>query len=224
VNLAGLASLPVRPLRAGVWYRAVPPGFAHAPIPPPGFTHTVTTRFNAGDAQAPEHRFDVLYLAEDILTCLYEFGALLGTPFRSGWSVRNPQRPVAVVRFRIARGSFVDLTDPAVAEPMLAASAQTLTGDWEGYRRRSSGSPVTLPTGIAPTQQLGRALYTLDIDGFIAVSARVPTRRVLVLFDLGVRGERVRELALEEEGEENLDAIFPSEREDREREEHARHG
>jgi hypothetical protein len=44
-----------------------------------------------------------------------------------------------------------------------------------------------LPVGIAPTQQLGRALYTVHasdlIDGFIAFSARVPTRRVLILFD-----------------------------------------
>jgi RES domain len=187
VNFAGLRSLPIEPLIHSTWYRAVPPPFASAPVPPHGFTRTVVTRFNAGDCQASHHRFDVLYLAEDPLTSLFEFGALLGTPLRSSWSIGNPGRPARVVQFTISSQRVVDLTDPAVSEPILGTTAQELTGDWEGYRRRGRAPNTMLPVGIAPTQQLGRALYTVHaddlVDGFIVFSARVPTRRVLILFD-----------------------------------------
>jgi hypothetical protein len=132
VNLAGLRSLPIEPLIHSTWYRAVLPRFAPAPIPPHGFTHTVATRFNAGDGQAPQHRFDTLDLAEDPLTSLFEFGALLGTPLRPSWSVGDLGRPARVVRFTISSQRVVDLTDPAVSEPILGTTAQELTGDWEG--------------------------------------------------------------------------------------------
>jgi hypothetical protein len=143
-----------------------------------------TSRFSVGDLQAVQHRFDTLYFAEDARTCLYETGALLGTSLRPGWSVANPQRTVRVIRFRLKDGvRVIDLTDPA-----LALSAQTLTGDWEGYRHRPWAPNLKLPIGIARTQQIGRMLYARfvdrqDLDGFLTISARVPTKRVLVLFD-----------------------------------------
>lgn len=183
MNFAGLGALPIVQLPMSDWWRAVPPLFAGSPVPPRGFTHTVTTRFNAGDIQALEHRFDALYLAEDRLTCLYEFGALLGTPFRGGWSVPNPGRPCRVKKFSVCLPRIVDLTDPGVTGHILDLAVQDLTGDWDGYRLRGRIPRVTLPTGIAPTQQLGRALYSLRLDGFVTLSARVPTRRVLIVYD-----------------------------------------
>ena len=223
MNFAGLRSLPIEPLIHSTWYRAIPPGFAAAPIPPHGFTRTVATRFNAGDGQAPHHRFDALSLAEDPLTCLLEFGALLGTPLRPGWSIGSPGRPAKVVRFTISSQRVVDLTDPAVGEPMLGMTAQELTGDWEGYRRRGRASKAMLPVGIAPTQLLGRALYTVHaddmVDGFIAFSARVPTQRVLILFDPVDREGRPR-VGIDGHEEVDVERVLRREPRDRPRGRH----
>jgi hypothetical protein len=197
--LAALWSAPVVRLGRADWYRAIPSTLAvNKAVPPPKFTHGITTRFNAGDLQAVQHRFDTLYFAEDTRTCLYETGALLGTPLRSNWSIGNPGRRIIVVRFRLNAPRVIDLTDPAL-EPILGMTAQASTGDWEGYRHRQWAASTMLPIGIAPTQQLGRALYARfversDLDGFVALSARVPTRRVLVLFDPHDERGKEREL------------------------------
>ena len=193
MSLAALWSIPSVRLDRVEWYRAIPSKLALArAVPPPGFTHGTASRFSAGNLQAVQHRFDTLYFAEDARTCLYETGALLGTPFRPGWSIANKHRAVRVVRFLLKDDvRIVDLTDPA-----LGLSAQTSTGDWEGYRHRPWAPNLKLPIGIARTQRIGRMLYARfvdrqDLHGFVSISARVPTRRVLVIFDPhDERGER----------------------------------
>jgi hypothetical protein len=68
-------------------------------------------------------------------------------------------------------------------QALIGTTAQELTGDWRGNRFRNPNSSVTAPTGPAPTQELGAALDGMpDIEGFFAISAKVPTHRSLVVF------------------------------------------
>ena len=47
----------------------------------------------------------------------------------------------------------------------------------------ASATSVSQPTGIAPTQELGDHLYHhTDVEGFVAVSAKSPQQRNLVIF------------------------------------------
>ena len=59
---------------------------------------------------------------------------------------------------------------------------QELAGDWRGYQVRNRHTPISGPTGIAPTQQLGKALFDTGIEGFRAISARIPYHKTLVAF------------------------------------------
>jgi hypothetical protein len=76
--------------------------------------------------------------------------------------------------------NVMDLTDPHT-QTLLGTNAQELTVDWDAYQinRRTS---VSHPTGIAPTQELGRALFTTGIEGFWSVSAKVPYAKTLTVF------------------------------------------
>jgi len=60
---------------------------------------------------------------------------------------------------------------------------QELTGDWRGYQLRGPTTTVTNPTGIAPTQDLGAALYGVPkLEGFRTLSAKAPYQEILVVF------------------------------------------
>jgi hypothetical protein len=124
----------------------------------------------------------VLYLAEDHQVALFEVGALLGSPFRNGQYVANPQQAWLILNVQVILQAVADLTE--VAEQLkLLTTVQELTGDWRGYLRRNLQTPVSQPTGLAPTQLLGRALYRARrFEGFRTLSARVPTHRNLVVF------------------------------------------
>jgi hypothetical protein len=78
--------------------------------------------------------------------------------------------------------SVADLT--LIAEQHhLATTVQELTGDWHGYALRDPLQSVPQPTGFAPTQLLGAAVHAVPgIEGFRAVSAKVATRKNLVVF------------------------------------------
>jgi hypothetical protein len=77
----------------------------------------------------------------------------------------------------------VDLTDVPGSQVPLLTTAQELTGDWKGYRQRSGGTSISAPAGIAPTQELGAALYASGLfEGFMALSAKMPYQRVLGIF------------------------------------------
>jgi threonine dehydrogenase-like Zn-dependent dehydrogenase len=57
------------------------------------------------------------------------------------------------------------------------------TGKVSSYHVRSRRHSVSAPTGLAPTQELGAALHGVaGLEGFLAVSARVPYNQNLVVF------------------------------------------
>ena len=80
----------------------------------------------------------------------------------------------------------VDLST-AAAQASLEITAQELTGDWVGYQSRTPYTRVSEPIGIAPTQELGEALFQTGVEGFRSVSARVPFNRTLVVFTTNLR-------------------------------------
>ena len=71
---------------------------------------------------------------------------------------------------------------PKRAQSSLTTTVQELTGDWIGFDYRKFYTPVTGPTGIAPTQHLGLALFRTGIEGFRATSARLGWHKTLVVF------------------------------------------
>jgi hypothetical protein len=83
---------------------------------------------------------------------------------------------------RVRLEAVVDLSDVA-SQAVLDVTAQELTGDWRGYRQRSATTNVSNPTGAAPTQDLGEAIYRdpRNIEGLLTVSATVPYNRNLVV-------------------------------------------
>jgi hypothetical protein len=95
---------------------------------------------------------------------------------------------VKVVLQRIA-----DLTVVSQQE-LIETTAQELTGDWRGYRHRTSAAAsIKEPVGTAPTQNLGEAIFEVrGLEGFRTVSARLPYHRNLVIFPQKMfRGSRL---------------------------------
>jgi hypothetical protein len=82
--------------------------------------------------------------------------------------------------------SVADLSDPA-QQALIETSVQELTGNWDMY------SP-----GEAPTQKLGAALFrTKKVEGFLAISAKMPRCRTLIVFPQKLR--KGSELVLRDE-------------------------
>jgi hypothetical protein len=84
VRLAACARLTLRP-ETGVWFRAFDQRHMGTPL---GAAHTIAvpSRFSAGPASLTP--FEILYLSENHLVCLWEVEALLGSPRMS--PVPNP--------------------------------------------------------------------------------------------------------------------------------------
>jgi len=169
----------------GTWYRAVQPKHFSTAL---AYAHTATIpgRFNSGHIGAPG--IQVLYLGEDHVTCLYEVAAILGSPLPGQWNLPNPANPWTVVPTNVQLTRVVDLTTPAALKAF-GTSEQELTGDWRCYKLRPAAAGL-LHAGFpvdAPTQELGDALHARkDIDGAITYSAKVPTKRNLVVFPLRI--------------------------------------
>lgn len=177
MNLAGCGSLTTRPF-TGVWYRAIQPQFWQRSLQT-AHTRTVPSRFSPASAANPS--FEILYLAENHLVALYEVQALLGSPLPPGLVVPNPHQAWVVINVQVQLQQLADLTRVS-EQALIATSAQELTGDWRGNQFRGPNASVTAPTGPAPTQQLGAALFARpDLEGFFTVSARVPTHRSLIV-------------------------------------------
>lgn len=142
------------------------------------FAHTgaVTSRFNEGVGS-----YSTLYLAEDHLVALFEVQAVLGSPYAI-W-VPAPRQNWAILNVGVVLQSVVDLTR-VPNQVRLATTAQELTGDWRGNQLRGASTSVSQPAGVpAPTQELGAALHSAPgLEGFMTVSAKVPTHRILVVF------------------------------------------
>lgn len=172
-----VARLTRRPL-TGTWYRAIATVFLPTALSV-SHSRTVPGRFNDGSAAAPS--FPVLYLAEDPLLALFEVQALFGSPAPGG-IVPNPKSAVASLNVKIVLHEVADLTN-LHEQSIFDTNAQELTGDWRGFKLRSASTSVPLPTGTAPTQELGAALYAIPrLESFLTVSAKLSYQQILVVF------------------------------------------
>jgi hypothetical protein len=182
-------SLPVVPI-TGTWQHAATigrPGRALRLTPrgSPSASGFIRTRFNPGNVIAPG--FEILYLALDRDTALFEKRVQCGDPFggASGIVIAPRMKDVAVLAVDVDLRSDTDLTDVA-AHAAIDTTAQELTGGWQGYEQRGLVSPpvvLTAPTGPAPTQTLGRELFQQPgIEALKVISAKVPTTCCLVIF------------------------------------------
>jgi hypothetical protein len=183
---ATLAALATGTL-AGTWYRCFPVAFGHVQLAL-AYSKTVITRFNPGRRLPASSQFEILYLAETGYVAECEARVLIGSPL-TGAVVRSPfTPPFATAAFPVRLQQIVDLCDVPVVQPSLQTGAQELTGDWQGNHLRLAshalpGLSVAQPTGSAPTQELGHGLYgTSGVEGFLAISSIVPTRRILGVF------------------------------------------
>jgi hypothetical protein len=183
MNLPAVAGLLTRPER-GVWYRAVPLRFLASALAT-AHTATVRSRFNAGPLLAAHDRFEIAYLAGTHFVALSECGATFGVPWGAGGLVSNPHLAVVILNVTVQLQTVCDLTDwsSGGSQDLLKTNAQELTGDWDGWHARGVlvSAPVAGPTGPAPTQDLGLALKKQGVEGFLAISAKVPTERNLVV-------------------------------------------
>ena len=131
-------------------------------------------------------QFEILYLAEDHQVSLLEVGALVGSPLpRSGRNpalIPNPASPWTILPVTVHLQSIADLARPSQLA-LLKTTAQEITGDWEANSARTPGDSVNQPIGTAPTQELGQALHgVIDLEGFQSISAKMPTKRTLMVF------------------------------------------
>jgi RES domain-containing protein len=175
VNLGNCGSLRVGPL-TGTWYRAIQPQHQQTALQT-HHTRRFPSRFNEG-----QNLFDILYLAEDQMVALFEVQALLGSPFQT-W-VPNPYQTWIILNVNVTLQAVADLTQ-VTEQHVVDMTIQELTGDWRGYQLRLHVLSRIQPAGLpAPTQRLGEALFRVSppIEGFLTASAKVPTRRNLVVF------------------------------------------
>ena len=184
MNLAVVAALPLK-AETRTWFRAVNPRFLPNALETKHTTH-IATRFSPGPLGL--HPFEILYLAENHLVALFEVGALFGRPSPPGGLVPHPGRAWIIVNVTVQLQAVADLTQSLVQEA-LQVSAQELTGDWEGYQTRSFATSVTQPTGVAPTQRLGEALFqdSRGIEAVLSLSARMPYHLSLMVFPQNLR-------------------------------------
>ena len=171
------ALLPVKPLTS-TWYRAIPPVYLSTALST-SHSRTVPGRFNDSSTSSPA--FPVLYLAEDHQLALFEVGALYGSP-APGKTVPNPRSSTTILNVNVTLNAVADLTS-ILEQIFFDTSVQELTGDWRGFKSRNASTSVKVPTGTAPTQELGAALYAVPgLEGFLAVSAKLPTQMNLIVF------------------------------------------
>lgn len=190
MNLGAVATLPLAP-ETRTWFRAVDLQFLPTALQT---THTprVFSRYSPGPLGQPP--FEILYLAENQLVALFEVQALFGAPTRPGGLVPNPARNWVTLSVKVQLSAVADLMQ-VLAQQVLQTSAQELTGDWQGYQLRGPGMSVSQPVGLAPTQELGEALKrdVRQIEGFRAVSAKLPYHQILGVFPQNLRpGSSVR--------------------------------
>jgi len=113
---------------------------------------------------------------------LFEAEAVLGSPVRPGGALPQSRLAWTIINVRVRLQRVADLTVVG-QQDLLGTTAQELTGDWEGYHLRNRRTSVSEPIGLAPTQELGAALYSLpDLEGFRTVSSKVPYAMNLVVF------------------------------------------
>ena len=181
MNLANCGALTLLPETA-TWYRAIQPQHWNTALQT-AQTLLIPSRFSEGNGL-----FEILYLAEDPLVALFEVQALLGSVLPPQLWVPNPHQAWITLNVTVTLSHVADLTRVS-QQSLVATNAQELTGDWRGYRIRGAATPITQPTAVpAPTQELGEALFNVPgVEAFRAISAKVPTHRVLAIFPSKLR-------------------------------------
>jgi RES domain-containing protein len=161
------------------WYRALQTHFLASALST-RHTRTLSSRFSAATPDSPG--YEILYLAENHAVALLEAQALLGSPITPGGMVPHPHSTWTILNVAVRLQAVADLTDTETQD-RLETTAQEITGDWLGYRLRGSAVTVKGPTGLAPTQELGDALYRAPgLEGFRTISAKVPYQEILIVF------------------------------------------
>ena len=182
MNLSACSALVTGPENR-VWFRAIHPQHWRQALAT-AHTAAIPSRYSPGTGR---QSFEVLYLAEDPQVALFEVGALLGSPHPGGSYLPNPRQPWLILNVQITLQAVADVTR-VVEHHKVGTTAQELTGDWRCYQLRHANVSVSQPTGLAPTQELGQAIYNLKtIEGFRSISARVPTHMNLVVFPKRLR-------------------------------------
>lgn len=179
MNLAACAGLPRTPENR-VWFRLIDPQYLRSGALGSAQTKKTPGRFNPGPLLAPADQFATLSLAEDSLVGQFEAGAVLGS-YKPGRYVSHPSVALLSMNVQVILTDVMDLTD-SHTQNLLGTNVQELTGDWDAYQIRNRRTSVSNPTGIAPTQELGRALFATGREGFRSVSAKVPYAKTLTVF------------------------------------------
>jgi len=127
--------------------------------------------------------FEILYLAEDARLALFEVQALLGSAYPGGPLVPNPAGVAwTLVDVQVNLQAIVNFTR-LKARNLIQTSVQELTGDWRAYSLRNPTKLGGTHGSDVPTQMLGRRLERIrGLEGFLSYSARVATRRNLMVF------------------------------------------
>jgi hypothetical protein len=160
-----------------MWFRAIPPRHWLTSLQT-SHTRDIHSRFSPGPAANPP--FEILYLCENGSIALEEVGAQFRHPV-SGRIIANPVSSL-IVNVEVTLHRVIDLTDLS-QQQSIDTTAQELTGDWRAYGYRQASSSVPQPTGSAPTQLLGQALFSEPgLEGFFVMSAKLPDHRNLVVF------------------------------------------
>ncbi len=179
MNLAAVSLLTGHPENR-IWYRVVGTRYLASAI---ATAHTVAVPSRFYDPITTYPQFASLYVSDNSLVAMFEAQALFGSPTRPGGPVPAPAGAWIVLTARVQLDAVVDLSDPA-SQALLDVNVQELTGDWQGYRQRTTATNVSHPTGTAPTQDLGEAIHRdpRNLEGLLTVSAKVPYNRNLVVF------------------------------------------
>lgn len=154
------------------WYRAFDPAHWKTPL---SYGHTLGEMYRYSPGT-----FEVLHLSESHDLTLWEMGAVYG----SHWQriiIPDSRIDVQIINIEVDLQQVADLTSVA-EQNKLRTNVQELTGDWKGFQRRMPLSSVSEPTGLAPTQELGAMMFSLGLEGFRAVSAKVSDQMNLVVF------------------------------------------
>jgi hypothetical protein len=180
VNLPACKSLPRTP-ENGVWYRLILPSDLPTALSS-AHTKLARSRFNAGDLLPASERFASLYFADDVIPAQFEVGAVVGS-YEPGHYLSHNLKSFITLNVKVLLHEVFDLTDVNNAQISLDTNVQELTGDWKGYHARTRLTSVSQPRGTpAPTQDLGKELYLTGVEGFRAISAKVPFHRTLTVF------------------------------------------
>ncbi len=188
MKLGACSRLQTRP-ETGTWFRALDPEYQSSPL---ATRHTTRQRSRFSADRKADPPFEVLYLGENPMVALWEVGSLFGDPLSPEKVVSHPGRSWLVIAVEVRLGQVADLTRVA-QQQLLGTTAQELIGDWRGYVLRTSRTSVSEPIGIAPTQDLGAALFLIPgVESFLTPSARLPYYRNLIVFPTKLQpGSRV---------------------------------